>query len=102
MRIVGILAAIAILAAFVMAQHEAAQVPVITGDVTKAGRYIGAGIAVGFAAGGAGAGVGIAGAAAISGTVEKPERLVWYLIFVALAEACAIYGLLVGLMLTGG
>jgi len=68
-------------------------------EVALAGRYIGGGVAVGAAAGGAGVGVGIAGAAAISAIIEKPEKLVWYLIFIALAEATAIYGLLIGLLL---
>ncbi|MEM1597275.1 MAG: ATP synthase subunit C [Pyrobaculum sp.] len=63
------------------------------------GRYIGAGLAVGLAGLGAGIGVGIAGAAAISALVEKPEERVWYLIFIALAEAIAIYGLLISILL---
>lgn len=62
-------------------------------------RYIGAGLAVGLAGLGAGIGVGIAGAAAISALVEKPEERVWYLIFIALAEAIAIYGLLISILL---
>jgi len=78
-----------ILALSVVAQQETA----------LAGRYIGGGLAVGLAGLGAGIGVGIAGAAAISAMVEKPEKLIWYLIFVALAEAIAIYGLLISLLL---
>ncbi len=73
-----------------------------TGEVEKAGRYIGAGLAVGLAGAGAGIGVGIAGAAAISALIEKPEERIWYLIFIALAEAIAIYGLLISLMLVFG
>jgi len=68
-------------------------------QATQAERYLGAGLAVGLAGLGAGIGVGIAGAAAISAIVEKPERTVWYLIFVALAEAIAIYGLLISILL---
>lgn len=64
-------------------------------------KYIGAGLAVGLAGLGAGIGVGIAGAAAISGLVEKPQERVWYLIFVALAEAIAIYGLLISILVLG-
>ena len=64
-------------------------------------QYIGAGLAVGLAGLGAGIGVGIAGAAAISALVEKPQERVWYLIFVALAEAIAIYGLLISFILIG-
>lgn len=62
-------------------------------------QYIGAGLAVGLAGLGAGIGVGVAGAAAISALVEKPQERVWYLIFVALAEAIAIYGLLISFIL---
>ncbi len=68
-------------------------------QTTDGQRYIGAGLAVGLAGLGAGIGVGIAGAAAISALVEKPQERVWYLIFVALAEAIAIYGLLVSILL---
>ncbi|MEL9991805.1 MAG: ATP synthase subunit C [Thermoproteus sp.] len=62
-------------------------------------QYIGAGLAMGLAGLGAGLGVGIAGAAAISALVEKPQERTWYLIFVALAEAIAIYGLLISFIL---
>jgi len=68
-------------------------------QTTQAEKYMGAALAVGLAGLGAGIGVGIAGAAAISAMVEKPERLIWYLIFVALAEAVAIYGLLISMMI---
>ncbi|AEA11950.1 H+-transporting ATP synthase subunit C (atpC) [Thermoproteus uzoniensis 768-20] len=69
-------------------------------QTTQSGnQYIGAGLAVGLAGLGAGIGVGIAGAAAISALVEKPQERVWYLIFVALAEAIAIYGLLISFIL---
>ena len=71
----------------------------IAAQTTGGERYIGAGLAVGLAAGGAGIGVGIAGAAAISALIEKPQERVWYLILVALAEACAIYGLLIAVLL---
>lgn len=72
---------------FVMAQAEVGY------------KYVGAGLAVGLAGVGAGIGVGIAGAAAISAFLEKPQEKVWYLIFIALAEAIAIYGLVISLML---
>jgi V/A-type H+-transporting ATPase subunit K len=62
-------------------------------------KYLGAGLAVGLAGVGAGIGVGIAGAAAISALVEKPQERIWYLIFLALAEAIAIYGLLVSFLI---
>lgn len=71
----------------------------VAAQATGGERYLGAGLAVGLAAGGAGIGVGIAGAAAISAIIEKPQERVWYIIFVALAEACAIYGLLISFLL---
>ncbi|MFN3804093.1 MAG: ATP synthase subunit C [Pyrobaculum sp.] len=80
--------AVILLAMFTMAQAAGGEA-----------RYIGAGLAVGLAGLGAGIGVGIAGAAAISAYIEKPEEKVWYLIFIALAEAIAIYGLFISLLL---
>ncbi|WP_367834487.1 ATP synthase subunit C [Vulcanisaeta sp. JCM 16159] len=40
-------------------------------------------------------GIGIAGAASVSALVERRELFALYLVFVALAEAIAIYGLVV-------
>ncbi|MCU7788134.1 ATPase [Pyrobaculum sp. 3827-6] len=71
----------------------------VSAQATGGERYIGAGLAVGLAGLGAGIGLGIAGAAAMSALVERPQERVWYLIFLALAEAVAIYGLLIGLLL---
>ncbi|AFA40500.1 ATP synthase subunit C [Pyrobaculum oguniense TE7] len=82
----------AILAAVLLAVATFAQ-------TTGGERYIGAGLAVGLAGLGAGIGVGIAGAAAMSALVERPQERIWYLIFLALAEAIAIYGLLISLLL---
>ncbi|NAZ33861.1 MAG: ATPase [Pyrobaculum sp.] len=62
-------------------------------------KYLSAGLAVGLAGLGAGIGVGLAGAAAMSALVEKPQERIWYLIFLALAEAIAIYGLLVSFLI---
>jgi len=66
---------------------------------TPTDKYLGAGLAVGLAGLGAGVGVGLAGAAAMSALVEKPQERIWYLIFLALAEAIAIYGLLVSFLI---
>lgn len=82
----------AILAAVLLAVVAFAQ-------TTGGERYLGAGLAVGLAGLGAGIGLGIAGAAAMSALVERPQERTWYLIFLALAEAIAIYGLLIGLLL---
>jgi len=65
---------------------------------------IGAGLAVGFSAIGAGIGVGITGAAAAGVTAEKPEKFGVALIFSAIPQTQAIYGLLVAvlILLSGG
>ncbi len=62
---------------------------------------VGAGLAVGLAAVGAGFGVGTAGAAALGAIAEKKEMLTWGLVFVALAEGIALYGLVIAFMLVG-
>jgi V/A-type H+-transporting ATPase subunit K len=62
-------------------------------------KYLAAGLAVGLAGLGAGIGVGLAGAAAMSALVERPQERIWYLIFLALAEAIAIYGLLISFLI---
>ncbi len=65
----------------------------------KAYSRLGAGLGFGLAALGAGVGVGVSGAAAISALVERRELLAMYLVFVALAEAIAIYGFVVFFLL---
>jgi len=67
----------------------------------KAGLAIGAGLAAGAAAAGAGIGVGTAGAASLGAIAEKKEMLTWSLVFVALAEGVALYGLAVAFILIG-
>ena len=85
----AVLAALLAVAALANAQEQGAAM-------------MGAGLAVGLAGVGAGIAVGLAAAAAISALVEKPEERVWYLIFVALGEAIAIYGLLISLLIIFG
>ena len=60
---------------------------------------LGAGLAIGIAGLGSGIGVGTSGAAAVGASAEKPEMFGKAIIFVALAEAVAIYGLLVAFLL---
>jgi len=60
-----------------------------------AARYLGAGVGFGLAALGGGIGVGLAGAASVSAMVERRDLLAMYILFVALAEAIAIYGFVV-------
>ena len=56
-------------------------------------------LSIGLPCLGAGMAVGRVGAAAIGAATEKPELLARSLIFVALAEGIAIYGLLVAILL---
>ncbi len=60
---------------------------------------LGAGIAVGLACLGAGMAISASGSAAISAAAEKPEIFFRTFLVVALAEALAIYGLIVGILL---
>ena len=69
------------------------------GFTPAAGRYIGAGLAVGLAGFGSSIGMGSASSAAIGAISEKEEMFGTALIFVVLIEAVAIYGLLVALLL---
>lgn len=65
----------------------------------KIGIGVGAGLAVGLAGLGAGIAIAGTGTAAISALAEKPETFFRSLIIVAIAEAIAIYGLIVGILL---
>jgi F0F1-type ATP synthase membrane subunit c/vacuolar-type H+-ATPase subunit K len=60
---------------------------------------IGAGLAIGFTAIGSGIGVGIAGAAAAGVTSEKPKKFGEALVFSAIPQTQAIYGLLTAVLL---
>jgi len=66
---------------------------------------VGAGLAIGLAAGGAGLGQGRTGAAAMEGVARNPQTAssIQTMMIVALAfmEALGIYGLLIGLKLSG-
>jgi V/A-type H+-transporting ATPase subunit K len=65
-------------------------------------KYLAASLAVGLTGLGASIGVALAGSAAMSAMVERPQERIWYLIFLALAEAIAIYGLLVSILILSG
>lgn len=58
-------------------------------------------IASGMFGAGGGIGVGMAGSSAISAITEKPEVFIRAFMIVSLAEAVAIYGLLLGIMVFG-
>lgn len=69
-------------------------------DATAAGlAYIGAGLATGFSCIGGGIAVGNAAPAAIGATSEDPKAFGKAIIFVALGEGVALYGMLISIML---
>ena len=73
-----------------------------TGGTTSTGyKYLAASLAFGMAAAGAGYALGQSGAAAIAAVVEKPETRTSALVFVALAEAIAIYGFVIAIIILG-
>jgi len=63
------------------------------------GLAIGAGLAIGLSGLGAGLAISAAGSAAISALAEKPDTFFRSFLIVALAEALAIYGLIMGILL---
>lgn len=65
----------------------------------EAGKFIGAGLAVGLAGLGSSIGMGTASSAAIGAISENEDLFGSALIFVVLIEAVAIYGLLISLLL---
>jgi len=66
---------------------------------------LGAGIAIGFGATGAGLGIGMATKGLMDAMSRQPEiaskALIFFLIGAAMAEACAIYALVIALKLSG-
>ncbi len=69
------------------------------GPYDRLGIAIGAGIAVGLGALGAGLAISAVGSASVSALAEKPETFFRAFLIVALAEALAIYGLIMGILL---
>jgi len=72
-----------------------------TGDLATAAAFIAAGLATGMGAIGTGIAVSSAASAAIAATSENEQNFGKSMIFVAMAEGIAIYGLLVAFMLLG-
>ncbi|MDD3237734.1 MAG: ATP synthase F0 subunit C [Candidatus Gastranaerophilales bacterium] len=66
---------------------------------------LGAGVAIGFGAIGAGLGIGIATKGLMDAIARQPEvagkAVGFFLVGAALAEACAIYALIIALKLSG-
>ena len=71
----------------------------IIGNFNTFGLAIGAGLSIGLASLGAGISISAAGSAAISALAEKPDTFFRSFLIVALAEALAIYGLIMGILL---
>ena len=89
--IVGIAAALTVTT--VQAQTSA------TGPYDKIGIALSAGLAVGLSSLAAGLAISAVGTAAVSALAEKPETFFRAFLIVALAEALAIYGLIMGILL---
>ena len=81
---------------FAFASAEAAQTALSVGDGLK---YLGAALATGLATIGTGIAVGGAAPAAIGATAENDKNFTKALIFVALGEGVAIYGLLISILI---
>ncbi len=70
-----------------------------SGSNDRLGIALGAALVVGLATLGAGFAISSAGTAAISALAEKPDTFFRSFLVVALAEALAIYGLIMGILL---
>jgi V/A-type H+-transporting ATPase subunit K len=70
-----------------------------TGPYDRVAIAIGVGLSIGLSALAAGFAISAAGSAAISALAEKPETFFRSFLIVALAEALAIYGLIMGILL---
>ena len=70
-----------------------------SGTYDKLGIAIGAALAVGLSAIAAGFAISATGTAAISALAEKPDTFFRSFLIVALSEALAIYGLIIGILL---
>jgi V/A-type H+/Na+-transporting ATPase subunit K len=78
---------------------QSATTTTTNGQFDRVGIAIGAALAIGLPGLGAGIAISAAGSAAISALAEKPETFFRSFLIVALAEALAIYGLIMGILL---
>ena len=90
---------IGVAAAFSVSTLQATTTTTTTAPYDTLGIAIGAGLAIGLSGLGAGLAISAAGSAAISALAEKPDTFFRSFLIVALAEALAIYGLIMGILL---
>jgi V/A-type H+-transporting ATPase subunit K len=97
--ILAVMIAMPLTVPLVSAQDNTVQPAQATTD--KGLQFIGAALAIGLS--GIGAGIAIYGAtsAGAAAIVEKPELTTWILIFAALGEGLAIYGLVISILILG-
>ena len=96
----ALLPLIGVAAAFTISTVQATTTTATTtGPYDTLGLAIGAGLSIGLSALGAGLGISAVGSAAISALSEKPETFFRSFLIVALSEALAIYGLIMGILL---
>lgn len=87
------------LGGFVSAAEETAEAAAAVSSSAAGLGYLAAALAVGLGSIGCGIAVGNAAPAAIGATAEEPKSFAKALIFVALGEGVAIYGLLIAIMI---
>ena len=80
---------------------EAAEAAQNTNEIATAAAFIAAGLVTGLGAIGTGIAVSAAASAAIAAVSENEQNFGKSMIFVAMAEGIAIYGLLVAFMILG-
>jgi V/A-type H+/Na+-transporting ATPase subunit K len=85
--------------AFALTVAPAQATTTTSGPYDKIGIAIAAGLAVGMSSLAAGLAISSVGSAAVSALAEKPETFFRSFLIVALAEALAIYGLIMGILL---
>jgi V/A-type H+-transporting ATPase subunit K len=96
---IAILPITGVVAAITITTVQSTTTTTTVGQYDRLGIAIGAGLAIGLSALGAGLAISAAGSAAISALAEKPETFFRSFLVVALAEALAIYGLIMGILL---
>ena len=90
---------IGVAAAFTISTVQATTTTTTASPYDTIGLAIGAGLAIGLPSLAAGFAISAVGSAAISALAEKPDTFFRSFLIVALAEALAIYGLIMGILL---